>query len=159
MTTTIPQSNAQFNHEITQHSATLPPLAQTIASSPETALESFYTLSQTISPNIIMNHRNELARAFSAALQKNEWSLENSQKAIPVVNWLLALKRGQVGGYIRVIRPMVDLACRKLTVPLAQRRAWKKVVAERPSYWPNNVGEQAVDAVPHPVVRGPRVFE
>lgn len=156
MTTTIPQSKARFDHEIIQHSAQLSPLAQAIAASPESALESFNVIRQTIAitaPDVVMRRRNELARSFNAALQNHDWSLENSQKAVPVMNWLLGLKQGQVGGYIHIIRPMVDLACRKLAVTLNQRRAWKKVVAQRPFCCPKGIGKQAVDAYPRPSLR------
>jgi len=156
MTTTIPQSKSGFDHEIIQHSAELSPLAQAISASPESALESFNTIRQTVAitaPDVVMRRRNELARTFSSALYKHEWNLENSQKAIPVVDWLLSLKQGQVGGYIHIVRPMVDLACRKLAVTLNQRRAWKKAVAQRPFCCPKDIGKQAAEVFPRPILR------
>ncbi len=157
MTTTSPyqqrQLDAHFEQDITQHSADLSFSSEMMILTIDSTLNAFSSIRKSISSGAVLRHRNELARTFNQALRKHpDWS-NHSQQAAEVVDWLLSLKKGRdIGGYLRAIRPMVDLACTRLSVPLEQKHTWKQAIAPAPAYCPKDIGLQAVNAFPRPIL-------
>ena len=155
MTTITPskqrQLDARFEHDITQHNVDLTFASETMILTVGTTLDRFADIKRLISPDAVLRRRNELARTFHEALRKHSnWS-KDSQEAAAVVDWLLSFKKGKnVGGYVRALRPMVDLACRRLDVPWDQKYTWKKAVAGRPVCCPKDIAKQSLNALPRP---------
>ena len=157
MTTTTQQTqretDGRFASLITLHDSELPPAVQAITATPAVTLQHFNSFQQTVSPSVLIQHRNDLVRIFISSLRTNEWSLQDSLKAAPVVDWLLGLKtkRG-ASSYTQLSRPLVEWAKLKLHVPLAQKRTWTKMVAHKPTSCPKDIGGQPMNAIPFPAV-------
>ena len=148
-------SNVRFEQIIIQRDSRLSPQAQAMTTDPRIALHNFYLFQQTVSTGKIQQHRNELARVFTAALRNCDWSSEQSALATPIVDWLLSFKNGRnMGGYLKIVRPMVLLACNKLQVPQTQKDSWNKAVKPKDPVCPKGIGAQTTNALPRPILRG-----
>ncbi|MBQ3695560.1 MAG: hypothetical protein II938_01130 [Alphaproteobacteria bacterium] len=164
MTTIISEaqriSNVRFERIVAQPDMRWSQQALAMAADPRATIHNFYLFKQTVSPGKIQQRRNELARIFTESLKHNDWSLEQSSLAAPIVDWMLSLKKGRnIGGYLKVMRPLVLLACNKLQLPEEQKRAWKKAVTPKVPTCPRGLGEQSATAIPRPVLRGVHLGE
>jgi len=140
------------------HKTVLSQQLQAMTVNPRTTFHSFSLFQQTVSENVILERRNELTRAFMSVLRNNEWTEEDSQHAIPVMNWLLSLKKGKnTGGYLQTLRELILLANNKLAVPQIQKDMWKEFVALRPVHCPARLGEQSTNALPRPSLRATKI--
>lgn len=129
---------------------------QAMFSTAKSTLHSIALFQQTVSPDVIFQHKNELGRALIISLRNNEWNEQDSKEMVPVINWLLRFreKRHAGGGFLAVSQNLVEMASQRLTVSPQQRQAWKQKITAKPARVPSDIGRQAVDVYPRPVLRG-----
>ena len=143
-----------------RHKTVLSSQLQAMTVNPRTTFHSFSLFQQTVSERIILQHRNELARTFMTVLRNCDWDEEDSLNAIPVVNWLLDLRKGKnLGSYPQTTRQLILLANNKLAVSQDQKDAWKKSVELKPAVCPARLCEQATNAIPRPALRATRIYD
>jgi hypothetical protein len=134
----------------------LKPQLQEMTANPRATLHTFSLFQQIVSPDVMVQHRNELLRTFALVLKHNDWTKEEAQAAVPFIDWFVGMKGAKnTGNYNNLVRELVVVASDRLKrgVSAQKRLAWKKRVAVKPVHVTNGIGRQAVDAIPRPVLR------
>ena len=127
---------------------------QTIMSNPDTTVHAFSWFRKAVSPQLIIQRRNELARALIHALKNNQWSPTHAHKVVPLVNWLLDLRAGHTSGvYLPLCHSLVETAQAKIAFSPDQQNEWKQRLAPRRVCIPKDIGQESAVTVPKPKLR------